>query len=140
MRAVLRWVAILAPGAGAVLAACTTFPAGGPRMVPVETGRTGEPSRCVRVGSVEGTSGRRRLPRARAEEQATYALQDSAASLGANYVRVESFTWSAMGSRGYRGSAHGTAFRCATQEPSPVTLDCTRETGLSTCVVKRGEE
>jgi hypothetical protein len=132
---VLRWLPSLTLGAGVVLASCTTFPANGPRMVPVETGRTGVP-----VGSVEGGSGRRRLPRAEAENHATYGLQVAAASLGANYVRVESFTWNAVGSRGYRGSAHGTAFRCVIPEPSRVTLDCTREGGLSTCVVTRREE
>jgi hypothetical protein len=103
-------------------------------MVPVSSAEVGPPQACTPLGPVAGESTGRRYPRPRAELIATDYLRDAAASRGANYVRVERFSWSAAGSKGWRGSAHGTAFRCATEPRRDVV--CRREDGLSTCTLK----
>lgn len=128
--------ALLLSAGIAFVAACTTTPRQGPIFVPVEDGRADTPSECVLLGKVDGPTSAWRLPRAAAEEQATNALRFSAAALGANYVRVESFTWLSRGSRGFRGSAHGTAFRCKSDERPMSGVECRSEPGMTTCVPK----
>jgi len=113
---------------------CDTRPYGGAVMVPVNNAEPGPPGACKSLGPVEGESTGRRLPRQRAELVATDYLRDAAGRRGANYVRVEHFSWNAAGSKGWRGSAHGTAFRCAVEPKRDVV--CRREGGLSTCSLK----
>jgi hypothetical protein len=136
--AVALSVRLLTLGA-AVLASCTTFPAGGPRMLPVDSGETRTPSKCVRIGSLQGPPGIDPAPREQAEERATSGLQTAAASIGANYVRLERFVWSRTGG-GYRGSARGTGFWCTVDAPPVSTLACVREAGLTTCSVLGAKE
>ena len=104
-------------------------------MVPVGTDEAGPPGSCKSLGAVDGASTGRRLPRARAEIEATHWLREAAAGVGGNYVRVERYTWNAAGSKGWRGSAHGTAYRCNV-EARRTEVVCTREGGLSTCKPK----
>jgi hypothetical protein len=113
---------------------CDTRPYGGSVMVPVSSAEVGPPGACKSLGPVDGESTGRRLPRQRAELVATDYLRDAAASRGANYVRVERFSWNAAGSKGWRGSAHGTAFRCIVEPRRDVV--CRREERLSTCSLK----
>jgi hypothetical protein len=127
------------PFAGALTGAlcfcgCDTRPYGGSVMVPVSSAETAPPGACTSLGPVEGESTGRRLPRVRAELVATDYLREAAAGRGANYVRVERFSWDAAGSKGWRGSAHGTAFRCIVEPRRDVV--CRREERLSTCSLK----
>jgi len=113
---------------------CSTRPYGGSVMVPVNNAEPGPPRACTSLGPIEGQSTGRRLPRQRAELVATDYLRDAGASRGANWVRVERFSWDAAGSKGWRGSAHGTAFRCVVEPRREVV--CRREERLSTCSLK----
>jgi hypothetical protein len=116
------------------LLSCDTRPYGGAVMVPVSNAEPGPPGACTSLGPIAGESTGRRFPRQRAELVATDLLRDAAASRGANYVRVERFSWDAAGSKGWRGSAHGTAFRCAVEPRREVV--CRREERLSTCSLR----
>jgi hypothetical protein len=116
------------------LLGCDTRPYGGSVMVPVSSAEAGPPGACASLGRVEGESTGRRLPRQSAELVATDYLREAAASRGANYVRVERFSWDAAGSKGWRGTAHGTAFRCVVEPRRDVV--CRREERLSTCSLK----
>jgi hypothetical protein len=113
---------------------CETRPYGGAVMVPVSSAETGPPGACTSLGPVDGESTGRRLPRQRAELVATDYLREAAAGRGANYVLVERFSWDKAGSKGWRGTAHGTAFRCTVEPRRDVV--CRREERLSTCSLK----
>jgi hypothetical protein len=115
--------------------ACTTYPPNGPILLATADGNVERPERCTPLGSVRGLPLRDRLPRQLAEDAAADGLRMAAERMGANYVRLERFEWSAAGSRGYRGRADGTAYRCQLRKTPTPEQRCTSEDGLSTCVL-----